>query len=95
MMPKGRKELYSLELPGCISNMQTIGSLYYYLCFPLYYCLYFPLLSFPTLSYTQSAVSLHVAVKLCPIAHLPTNWFPTQTVHNPLDLLIQLFLGSG
>lgn len=88
MMPKERKELYTLELSGCISTIQTIGSSYSYLCSPL--------LLFPTLHYIQSPVSrtLYAAVKLCPIPHPPTYWFPTQTGHNPLNVLNQLFMGS-
>lgn len=35
MMPKGRKERYTLELSGCTSTVQTIGSSYSYLCSPL------------------------------------------------------------
>lgn len=34
------------------------------------------------------------AVKLCPIPHLPIYWIPTHTVHNPLFLPVQLFMGS-
>lgn len=35
MMPKGRKELYTLELSGCISTTKTIGSSYSYLSLTL------------------------------------------------------------
>lgn len=87
MMPKGRKELHTLELSGCISAIQMIGSSHSYLCSPL--------LLFPTLHYIQSAVSqtLHAAVKLCPSPHLPACWFPTQTLHDPLNLLLHLYMG--
>lgn len=88
VMPKGRKELYTLELSGCISAIQRTRSSYSYLCSPL--------LLFPTLHYIQSAVSqtLRAAVKLWPSPHLPACWFPTQTVHDPLNLLLQPYMGS-